>query len=176
MLKFKKKKDKTSNCDFATKPGVTFSAITEKSKEKNTEKHYKECSEEKIEETTRTINRTGKLLVMTAIIIILAQCVCTGNNIISLHNDYKNSKFVEAEAIEVFEYGDDKNIVIYRYKDNKNTYDAATVVQNNDIKSGDKNTIRVTKKDPQKILKYNSEQDAILSLVMWLVGLDFLLD
>lgn len=119
-----------------------------------------------MEETTRAISRTGKLLIIAAVIIIFGQCVCIGKNIVSIHNDYKNSKFVEAEAIEVFEYGDDENIVIYRYKDNKNTYDEATVVQNNDIKSGDKNIIRIAKNVPQKVLKYNSEQEAIMNAVI----------
>lgn len=38
MFKLNKKKDKHSDCEFTTKPGVTFSSITEKKQRK---KHRK---------------------------------------------------------------------------------------------------------------------------------------
>lgn len=51
MFKLSKKKDNKSSCKFTTKPGVTFSSITEK----NIKKYHKECRKEKMEETIRAI-------------------------------------------------------------------------------------------------------------------------
>lgn len=121
----------------------------------------KEISQEKIVKTGRMLEKAEDIVVVVFIVFLIMQCVYTVKDGINTHNDYKNSVLVEAEVIEVFGYENDEVVVKYGYKVDGKTYEATAMRDNKSIKSGDKETIRVSKKDSKKIFKYNSEPEAI---------------
>lgn len=123
-------------------------------------------SQEKIVKTGRMLEKAESIAVVVLIAFLVMQCVYTVKDGINIHRDYKNSVLVEAEVIEVFGYEKDEVIVKYKYKVEGKTYEATAIRGNKSIKPGDKETIRVGKKDSKKIFKYNSEPEGIWNDIM----------
>lgn len=120
-----------------------------------------EISKERIIKTGRMLEKAKNIAVIILIAFLVIPCVYTVKDSINTHNDYKNSVLVEAEVIEVLGYEKDEVVIKYGYQVKGKTYEATAMRDNKSIKPGDKETIRVSKKDSKKIFKYNSEPEAI---------------
>ena len=120
-----------------------------------------EISKERIIKTGRMLEKAENIAVIILIAFLVIPCVYTVKDSINTHNDYKNSVLVEAEVIEVLGYEKDEVVIKYGYQVKGITYEATAMRDNKSIKPGDKETIRVSKKDSKKIFKYNSEPEAI---------------
>lgn len=107
------------------------------------------------------LEKAKNIAVIILIAFLVIPCVYTVKDSINTHNDYKNSVLVEAEVIEVLGYEKDEVVIKYGYQVKGKTYEATAMRDNKSIKPGDKETIRVSKKDSKKIFKYNSEPEAI---------------
>ena len=120
-----------------------------------------EISKERIIKTGRMLEKAENIAVIILIAFLVIPCVYTVKDSINTHNGYKNSVLVEAEVIEVLGYEKDEVVIKYGYQVKGKTYEATAMRDNKSIKPGDKETIRVSKKDSKKIFKYNSEPEAI---------------
>ena len=129
-----------------------------------------EISKKKIIKTGRMLEKAESIAVVVFIAFLVMQCVYTVKDGINTHNDYKNSVLVEAEVLDVFGYKKDEVIIKYGYEIDGKAYEAAAIRGNKSIKPGDKETIRVGKKDSKKIFKYNSEPEGILNDIMTNLG------
>lgn len=127
-------------------------------------------SQEKIVKTGRMLEKAENIAVVVFIAFLVMQCLYTVKDGINTHNDYKNSVLVEAEVLDVFGYEKDEVIIKYRYEIDGKAYEAAAIRDNKSIKPGDKEIIRVGKKDGKKIFKYNSEPEGIWNAVMTDLG------
>lgn len=129
-----------------------------------------EIRKERIIKTGRMLENAENIAVVVFIAFLVMQCVYTVKDGINTHNDYKNSVLVEAEVLEVFGYEKDEVIIKYGYEIDGKAYEAAAIRDNKSIKPGDKETIRVGKKNSKKIFKYSSEPEGIWNAVMTDLG------
>ena len=129
-----------------------------------------EIGQEKIVKTGRMLEKAENIAVVVLIAFLVMQCVYTIKDCINTHRDYKNSVLVEAEVLEVFGYEKDEVVVKYGYEGDGKAYEAAAIRSNKSIKPGDKETIRIGKKDGKKIFKYNSEPEGIWNDIMTDLG------
>lgn len=124
-----------------------------------------EISKERIIKTGRMLEKAKNIAVIILIAFLVIPCVYTVKDSINTHNDYKNSVLVEAEVIEVLGYEKDEVVIKYGYQVKGKTYEATAMRDNKSIKPGDKETIRVSKKDSIKSLNttLNRKQSGMIS-------------
>ena len=106
----------------------------------------------------RMLEKAKNIAVIILIAFLVIPCVYTVKDSINTHNDYKNSVLVEAEVIEVLGYEKDEVVIKYGYQVKGKTYEATAMRDNKSIKPGDKETIRVSKKDSKKEKKDKSKE------------------
>ena len=120
---------------------------------------------EKADRSKNTISLLRKLAFVLAVIVAALMLFHAQKD----YNNYAGSQLVMAEVINV-EGIDDKNInVAYRYNIAGKEYESDKMQYLEKIKKGDKKGIRVKKKNPEVILKYNDINYAVLCDV--LIGL-----
>ena len=98
-------------------------------------------------------------LILFVIVLIGSTAVLFDS--LQTHQQYKNSRLVDAKVVDIA--GRDNGIikVTYKYKVGKKAYKSFKLQKPKEINIGDETEIRISESKPKKIFTHNREEDAV---------------